>query len=380
MLSSTRSIKPFGLNLNVMQNSELKGDSLASNNQLLLSAPPSPFLLAATNETEWNEPDEQEIEKASLYTERIITIEENNRVPELFRADHPGIMYYQERNGIITTLIHNPNNPSELLSEHEKQAILEFLFAQYLNPKVGITGSYYDPVTAMRYNLRSEPYSFFSQGDIHAIVGTEDGQILGYLGVKGSLPSGLTLASPEINTISHVLKVFKNEDGTSAYCEIPEFATLDASRIREMRKFVVRQELLTSGLNARGALVSTELILSLIDIADQFKSSVDIIIGDTDPSVTGKNLQAFNIPVQFVEGRTANPANLSKPYDMLWSTRYQGRDVKPFVVRVKDINGLAHQVSDQITLLLNENPRQAFMALIHNLNRVRNDSQLVIEA
>lgn len=319
-----------------------------------------------------NLPNNLKNEQPQEYANSIIEAEEKNRVPSLFLKDKPGVIYYENRNGIITTIIHTPNDPSECLSEIEQKAIREFLFAQYINHDIGVTSSYYDPAIALENNLHAEPTSFFGKGDIHTIVGSEDGQILGYLGVKGSFPEGDRLDSESVISKSHVLRVFSDSEKGNPYQEIPEYNDIDASRIREMRKFVVRQRLLTGGLGIKSALVSTELVLGLVSIADQFKQTVEIIIGDTDPSIIGKNFRAFNIPVEFMNGFEAHPENLSEPYNNLWKVRYAGRHVLPFVIRIKDVNGMAHKVTDVINSLLSKKPREAISVLLRNLNNDNN--------
>lgn len=308
--------------------------------------------LQAYNEYNWGEPTQEEIDASTRYVTELMFQEEQIRVPELFAPEHKGIIYRTERNGIVSAVIHTPQMPGEILSENEQLAIRRFLFAQYVNPRIGGSSSYYDPLTAMRYNLNAESSSFFNQGDIHAVIGTPDGQVLGYLGVKGSFPEGVSIAAPESVPMSHVLRVFKQENGDSPYLTQDQIRDVDGNRVREMRKFVIRQSLL-SGLNIQGALVSAELVLSLINITDQFRDSTTLIIGDTDPEVTKKNFDLFGIPVTFVEDVQAKPENLQPPYNMLWKTRYEGRNVKPFMLWIDEVNGKAHAIMQLVGGMLN---------------------------
>jgi hypothetical protein len=326
----------------------------------------SNLLLQAFNSVQWEEPTDEDRERACLHSRQIIIEEEKRRVPELFLEDHPGKIYRVERNGIIASVIHANGDVGEFLSHDEQLAIRQFLFAQYINPKVGGNRPYYDPITALRYNLTAEPHSFFSNGDIHSIIGTADGQILGYLGVKGNLGNH-GIFTQEAQKASHVLKVFRTNSGGNPYelaSRSKELREVTGDGIREMRKFVIRQDLL-NGLNLKGALVSAELALSLLNIADQFRDSVKILIGDTDPNLTQKNFEMFGIPVKFIEDSIAHPENLTPPYDMLWTTRYAERNVRAFILWIDEVNGQSHLIMNLINNLLNRssNVRELFSGI-----------------
>lgn len=305
-------------------------------------------------------------DKAIQVAEFITSIQEREsqlRFPELFIQGRDGQVYYKRRNNLTVVAYHTPTVSSGILAPEEQSGIASYLFTQYSDPTVGRGQPFFDHEVAFDNSMSSEPLdSFFHDGDIHVVVGNEEGQIVGYIGVKGADDTGVTYGDyANRSNLSYVETVYGKP-----YTAYPTITNLPAESIREMRRFVTRQ---TIG-GFQQAIISLELCLALFGMVDDFADQISVITGDFEPEVTMKNLvDVMGLPLITVPNRTPDLSMLPAPYNQLLVPRYEGKIVMPFAfASIDSMNGTRDRAG-QFNNLLDRDIKSALTLVLGFLRR-----------
>ncbi|MBN2015944.1 hypothetical protein JW766_03865 [Candidatus Dojkabacteria bacterium] len=312
-----------------------------------------------------------ENDPVSEYVDGIIQEEDAIRVPSLFSEEHLGLIApIKQRNGLTTVVIHTPSTPDTVLTSDEQDAIKQFVFTQYLNKSSGRGTPFFDHNVAYTEQLTSEPSDFFGAGDIHVIVGLNngesDGQIVGYIGLEGPIGEGLDFGDHEARGDAryYVEQLY----GDQIFSDYPAITNSELSTVREMRRFVVRQRFLRR-LGILGKLIALELGLGLVNITDQFREQIKVVVGDYEKEVAGANLRdVFFVPAVHVDGAQPDLARLEPPYSTLLQPRYETHDVVPFAFATADVDEQTLQRANALDELLDRDPRSIIRLLKESMN------------
>lgn len=245
------------------------------------------------------------------------------RLPELTRGRWPDALYrLRDRRGVGVLAL-----GGGALSEHQRDALLRFRFAQYLD--VGFV----DPELVHRERLDKEPAPATEPAAVDFVAfSSEDGRLLASLSLRAAphAPPGTTLRTPE-----RPLLPFEVHFGWGALNRLRILPDLPLGRIRELCRFVKNRRL--GSLGELGTRAVVEVCLAAFhSLTGPLRLDVEAFVGEFEDAVARRHLELLHTPFAMVRGGL--PA--FEPGHFL-SPALDGRARYPFAVLVSDMASMA---------------------------------------
>lgn len=211
------------------------------------------------------------------------------------------------------------------------EAMLRFAFVHYA--RVGFINE--DCAESGRWT--HEPLESLSALDRHIVVGdAHTGEVIAYATFKSPVDQG-KLCSDSTRAWFAVERAF----GRDVFKDV---AWLDEVVIEEVREIgrVVRSAYLAPA-DPRSTRASAELLLACMREIVNPANRVSAVVGDGEPDIMVKNVRLLGAKPKVFHGMTG-----CLPAHHIYSPRYVGRVVCPFVFRVADINPAQMDVMAQV--------------------------------
>lgn len=254
---------------------------------------------------------------AQAWSDRIVASAAELRLPGLF-AERDGALLRSERHGIASVAF-----PTRALDETELRAIMHYRLAQYLSVR------FVDGERIYAQRLEHEPLSHAAPGDVHVLTGDAGtGEILCYCVVKG-----LKHVEPRVTVRSDDRPPFPVEEvhGRGIYRRLAVLPDLEASRVRELGRFVKNQAVPTLEERLIRGVVEIGVAICKL-LAGPWAGEVDALVGDFEEGVAMQNLAFFHMPLVVLHGTVPYEAD-----DAWLHHRYRYRTVFPFALLVADM-------------------------------------------
>jgi Cyclic nucleotide-binding domain len=245
------------------------------------------------------------------------------RLPELTRGPWPHALYrIRERRGVGVMAL-----GGDSLSENQRDALLRFRFAQYLD--VGFV----DAELVHRERLEREPVPPNEPAAVNFVAfSSDDGRILASLSLRAApdAPPGTTL-----HTRERPLLPFEEHFGWGALNRLRILPELPLGRIRELGRFVKNRRL---GSRAElGARAVVEVCLAAFhSLTGPLRLVVEAFVGEFEDAVARRHLEFLHTPFAMVRGGLPafEPGHFLRP-------ALDGRARYPFAVLVSDMASMA---------------------------------------
>jgi hypothetical protein len=250
-------------------------------------------------------------------TVRLIEAGARVRLPALFDADRPDVMYHvPERSGVTLTAL-----PTTALREGELEGLMKFRLGQYLEV------NFVDPVMVFETGMDHEPLSAVGPGDVHVVAGAPTGEVLCYGVMKGPppVPEG-TLMRDRDRPLFPVEKVH----GWGIFNRLRILPDLPVSRVRELGRFVKNQRFKT--FSDEGVRGPVEVCTAMFKVGSgPLAGEYDAYVGDFEEAIAKQNMDFFHVPLVVLHGTVPYEGETAYLYP-----RYQYRTVYPFASLVSD--------------------------------------------
>ena len=244
------------------------------------------------------------------------------RLPELTRGAWLDALYrIRDRRGVGVLAL-----GSDALSEPQRDALLRFRFAQYLD--VGFV----DAELVHRERLEKEPAATEPAAVDFVAFRSTDGRLLASLSLRAApdAPPGTTLRTRE-----RPLLPFEEHFGWGALNRLGILPDLPLGRIRELGRFVRNRRL--GSLGELGARAVVEVCLAAFhSLTGPLRLDVEAFVGEFEDAVARRHLELLHTPFAMVRGGL--PA--FEPGHFL-SPALDGRARYPFAVLVSDMASMA---------------------------------------
>jgi len=282
---------------------------------------------------------------ADHYAQGLIDAATRERLPDLFTADLPGLLYrVAARNGVSVVVL-----TTSSLTETQLTILMKYRLAQYL------ATNFVDRAMIYEAGLEHEPLSGVSPDDVHVVAGSvATGEILCYAVIKAA-PS----ASPNVTLRDHDRPLFPVEKvhGWGIYNRLRVLPDLPIVKLREVGRFVKNQRLHT--FDELGARAPVEVGVALFRaLAGPLRLEVEAAIGDLEEGVAKQNLEFFHAPLVVLHGTVPY-----EPEASYFFPRYQYCTVYPFAVLSSDISRQMMSRLGAIEAALEQPGKQGLLAL-----------------
>jgi Cyclic nucleotide-binding domain len=245
------------------------------------------------------------------------------RLPELTRGRWPDALYrLRDRHGVGVLAL-----GGGALSESQRDALLRFRFAQYLD--VGFV----DAELVHGERLDKEPAAPTEPAAVDFVAfSSTNGRLLASLSLRAApdAPPGTTLRTPE-----RPLLPFEEHFGWGALNRLRILPDLPLGRIRELGRFVKNRRL--GSLGELGTRAVVEVCLAAFhSLTGPLRLDVEAFVGEFEDAGARRHLELLHTPFAMVRGGL--PA--FEPGHFL-SPALDGRARYPFAVLVSDMASMA---------------------------------------
>ncbi len=256
---------------------------------------------------------------ASRYAERLIEAGCELRLPALRDESRAGVLHrVADRHGVSVVALRTAT-----LSAGEREALLRFRFAQYLD------AGFVDAVLAHRERLAREPDAAEEPASVDCVaLSSEDGRLLASLSLRApaAAPPGTTLS-----TRRRPLLPLEEHFGWGALNRLRLLPELPLERVRELSRFVKNRRL--GSLEELGARAVIEVCVAAFHcLTGPLRLEVEAFVGEFEDAVARRHLEFLHTPFAMVRGGLPAfaPGHFLRP-------ALDGRARYPFAGLVSDV-------------------------------------------